>query len=93
MQNLTHVEGANVGSVVLYALSTCIWCKKTKALLDELKIAYSFAFVDLLESEENSIARKELEQWNPRCSFPTLVINNEACIVGFDDEKIRGLLK
>ena len=30
---MTHVEGTNGHDVKLYALSTCGWCRKTKALL------------------------------------------------------------
>ncbi|HRT76412.1 MAG TPA: glutaredoxin family protein [Spirochaetota bacterium] len=93
MAEMTHVDGKNVGTIVLYALSTCIWCKKAKSLLDELKLAYSYVYVDLLESAENAIVKDNIRQWNPRCSFPTLVINDHECIIGFDEEKIRGLVK
>ena len=31
---LEHVAGKNVGDIKVYALSTCPWCKKPKALLD-----------------------------------------------------------
>jgi len=27
---MTHVDGKNKGKIMLYALSTCVWCKKTK---------------------------------------------------------------
>ena len=30
---LQHVAGKNKGHIVLYALSTCPWCGKTKKLL------------------------------------------------------------
>lgn len=93
MLELTHVEGKNVGKVVLYALSTCVWCKKARTLLDELKIDYYYTYVDLLESEENARVKDEIRQWNPKCSFPTLVINNDSCIIGFEEAKIRELLK
>ncbi len=93
MTQMTHVEGKNVGTVMLYALSTCIWCKKARNLLDELKIEYSYIYVDLLESGENTRVKDNIRQWNPRCSFPTLVINDLECIVGFDEEKIRGLVR
>ena len=29
------VDGENKGNVMLYALSTCSWCKKTKNLLSD----------------------------------------------------------
>jgi glutaredoxin-like protein NrdH len=93
MPEMTHVEGKNVGKVVLYALSTCIWCKKARHLLDELKIDYYYTYVDLLENDDNTRVKDEMKQWNPRCSFPTLVINNEKCIIGFDEEKIMQELR
>jgi len=35
---LTHVDGKKAGHIVIYALSTCPWCKKTKKLLDDLGV-------------------------------------------------------
>lgn len=93
MAELTHVKGKNVGTVVLYALSTCAWCKKTRKLLEDLKIEYYYIYVDLLDGEDNTRTREEVRQWNPLCSFPTIVINKEKCIVGFDEEKILSELK
>ncbi|RQW78074.1 MAG: glutaredoxin family protein, partial [Methanothrix sp.] len=40
--NFEHVAGKAKGTVTLYALSTCIWCKKTKELLSTLGIAYDY---------------------------------------------------
>ena len=91
MAEFTRVAGENVGSVVLYALSTCVWCKKARNLLDELKIEYHYIYVDLLENDENTRIRDDIRKWNPQCSFPTLVIDNEKCIVGFKEDKIREL--
>lgn len=88
-----HVDGADRGEIMLYALSTCVWCKKTKALLDELKVKFAYTNVDLLNKEEKAEAMAEVRKWNPACSFPSMVINNSTCIVGFDEEKIREALK
>ena len=77
--------------IFLYALSTCVWCKKTKRLLDELGAKYDFVFVDLLEGEEKEKAREELAKYNPRRSFPTLLIDDEI-ILGFEDDKIKEVL-
>ncbi len=43
-----HIPGRDVGWVMLYAISTCVWCKKTRRLLDEFGIAYNYEYVDLL---------------------------------------------
>ena len=88
MIEMTHIKGAEKGSIKLYALSTCIWCKKTKQLLDRIHVAYDFVYVDLLEGEKKDEVMAEVRKWNPRGSFPTLVINNH-CIVGFKEDDIR----
>jgi len=87
-----HVKGENKGKIMLYALSTCIWCKKTKNFLDDLGVEYNFIYVDYLEGDEKEKTKKEIMKWNPRCSFPTIVINDRLCIVGFKEDKIKEAL-
>ncbi len=91
MLNLTHVPGKNCGHIVLYALSTCGWCRKTRKLLEEMGIDFYYIYVDLLQGEESSQARQEMLRRNPRGSFPTIVVNDETSISGFDEEQIRKL--
>ena len=88
-----NVEGKDRGHFFLYALSTCIWCRKTKAFLQESGIAYSYIFVDELEGEEKEKVREEIKKCNPDCSYPTLVVNNEKCIIGFDTDAITKEMK
>ena len=89
---MEQVTGKKKGDVLLYALSTCGWCRKTKDLLGDLGVEYRYIDVDLLDSEAKSEAIKEITDWNPRCSFPTMVINNDRCIVGYQADKIREAL-
>jgi len=89
---IEHVKGENKGKIMLYALSTCGWCKKTKKLLDDLGVEYHYIYVDHLEGIEKEKTMEEIMKWNPRCSFPTVVINNKECIVGFKEEKIKEAL-
>ena len=42
---IEHVKGENKGKIMLYALSTCVWCKKTRELLDDLGVEYYFIYV------------------------------------------------
>jgi glutaredoxin-like protein NrdH len=84
-----HVAGKNRGAVMLYALSTCGWCAKTKDLLRELGVEFDFTYVDLLEGKEQHEAMNQVEKWNPAGSFPTLVINDRKSIVGFREQEIR----
>ena len=90
---IEHVAGKKMGTVMLYALSTCGWCAKTKELLRQLGVEFDYTYVDLLEGKEQDDAMNEVEKWNPSGSFPTLVINNKKSIVGFRQEEIRGALR
>ena len=89
--DMKHVKGKKKGNIVLYALSTCGWCSKTKDLLREMGVEYKFVDVDLLEGEEREEIMEEVKRWNPQSNFPTIVINNK-CIVGYDEQKIRGAI-
>ena len=88
-----HVDGKEASKVMLYTLSTCVWCKRTKALLKDLGVAYDYIDVDLLTGDEEEAVVKEIKKHNPDCSFPTLVINDSQCIVGFKEDEIREALK
>jgi len=93
MMKMEHVPGTSKGKIILFALSTCGWCAKTKALLKELGVDHSYVFVDLLPSEELEDAIKEVEKYNPHGSFPTLVINDGAhVIIGYKEHEIREAL-
>lgn len=76
-------------TVVLYALSTCIWCRKTRQLLEELQVTFDFFYLDLLEGEERRTIEQEIRKWNPAKSFPTMVIDDAEAIVGFKPDPIR----
>jgi glutaredoxin-like protein NrdH len=91
--NLTHVDGKDLGKIVLYALSTCPWCKKTKKFLEDSGVAYDFIDVDLLGGDDREQTIQSVTRWNPQCSFPTMVINNSKCIIGYNEKEIRDNLK
>mgnify|MGYP001500499682 FL=1 len=87
--SIQHVDGDRKANLMLYTLSTCIWCKKTKLFLQQQGIGYDYIDVDSLEGDEKEKTLEEIRRWNPRCSFPSLVVNGEQCVVGFDEDKIR----
>ncbi len=91
--NRIHVDGCEVVPILLYSLSTCGWCKRTKMLLNDLGVAYDYIDLNEVEAEKVSDARAEVMKWNPKCSLPTLVIDDKECIVGFQEARIRELVK
>lgn len=86
--NFHHVDGQQKGSVQLFALSTCGWCKQTRMYLEENDISYDYIYVDLTSDEERDNIMEELEKYNPELSFPTLVIDNSGVIVGYEPEEM-----
>lgn len=89
---IEHVDGENKGKIMLYALSTCGWCRKTKEFLTKLGVSFDYIFVDYLEGDDRDSTMDEVEKWNPRRSFPTIVINDKDCIVGYKEDKIKEAL-
>lgn len=75
----------------LYALSTCSHCKSTKKLLTECDVEYDYVEVDDLEGEERKAILADIREINPRCSFPTIKIN-DTVIVGFKEKEIKEAL-
>ncbi|MBU0497204.1 MAG: glutaredoxin [Candidatus Thermoplasmatota archaeon] len=87
----TKVPGTNNNhSVLVFTLSTCGWCRKTKELLKDLNVQYEYIDLDQIDSIEQTTTRAELKKYNPRCSLPTLVIDNgKLVIIGYKDHEIR----
>ena len=78
--------------VKLYALSTCGWCRKAKNLLDDNDVEYDLVYVDQLDKEEKEEVLVEVRKWNPKCSFPTIVIDDKEGVAGFKEARLRELL-
>ena len=84
-----HIHGINRGKVVLYAISTCLWCNKTKKLLNELGVDYYYVDVDLLPQDQKEEAKREAIKWKKHAIYPLIVINDEKCIPMYSEENIR----
>ncbi|MGC8797587.1 MAG: glutaredoxin family protein [candidate division WOR-3 bacterium] len=82
----------NRHAVTLYALSTCGWCRMTKELLNRHGIEYQFIDVDLTIGPERDEIMNQVRQFNPRGSFPTILIDDRA-VIGYDEERIKELLE
>ena len=90
---LQHVAGTKKADIKIYALSTCPWCRKAKQFLDQHGEDYNFTDVDLLTGDERHQAMAVVKKWNPSASFPTIVIDDSRCIVGFREDELKELVK
>ncbi len=77
--------------ITLYALSTCSHCKSTKKLLASCNVQYNYIQVDDLEGEERKAILEDIKKLNPRCSFPTIKIN-DTVITGYREKAIKEAL-
>lgn len=90
---IVHVAGRNVGDVMVYALSTCQWCNKTKELLNSLHLEYRYVDVNLLDKEDEEEVDRIFEKLRIDMIFPVIVVNGEDLIIGYQEAMIRGLVK
>ena len=77
--------------VTLFSLSTCSHCKATKKLLSECAVEYEFTDVDLLQGDERKAILEDVKSYNPKCSFPTIIIGDKV-IVGYKENEIKEAL-
>jgi glutaredoxin len=77
--------------VKIFSLSTCSHCRATKKFLGECTIKYEFINVDQLQGDERKAIIADVKKFNPRCSFPTIIIG-EKVIVGFKEKEIKEAL-
>ncbi len=79
------VEGKNrKHHIMLLGLSTCGFCKRGIAFLDEHGIEYEYLFVDKISpKEKKSIVDEFREKFDTRLHYPTIIVDNEHYEMGF----------
>ena len=82
----------NEHHIVFYGLSTCIWCKRTRQFLEDQGVEFDYVYVDLLKGQEREEALEQVRRWNPAVSFPTVVVSDEQCVVGYKLDKLKEVL-
>lgn len=63
MIKFTHVDGDSSKKVILYALSTCSWCKRAKDFLNKLGVAYDYVDADLVDDAQSKEIETEVIKW------------------------------
>jgi glutaredoxin-like protein NrdH len=88
-----RVNGKNkTHKVLIYAISTCAWCKMTKEFLKENDIEYEYVDVDLTNDEDHEKIRKEITGLGGSPSYPTLIVDGKTVITGFRKDRIKEAL-
>jgi len=78
--------------VVLYALSTCAWCKMTKQFLKDNDVEFEYVDVDLCEEDDKQKIRQHIQSKGGSLSYPTVIIDDNMLITGFRKDKLKEAL-
>jgi glutaredoxin-like protein NrdH len=79
--------------VILYALSTCAWCKLTKQFLKDNDIEYEYVDVDLCAEEDKQKIRQHIQSKGGPLSYPTVIVDDNMLITGFRKDKLKEALE
>ncbi len=78
--------------VLLYALSTCGWCKMTKAFLRDNSVEYEYIDVDKQDHADKEIVNQDIRNRGGRIAFPTIIIDDKTIITGFKKDELTKAL-
>jgi glutaredoxin-like protein NrdH len=78
--------------VVLYALSTCAWCKMTKQFLKDNDVEFEYVNVDLCEEGDKKKIRQHIQSKGGPLSYPTIIVDDNMLITGFRKDKLKKAL-
>ncbi len=59
--------------------------------MEKHSIEHEFTDVDLLTGEIRKKMLDEIRQYNPACSFPTILVD-ETVVIGFNEKRLSELL-
>lgn len=82
----------NKHKVLMYALSTCAWCKKTKRFLNDNDVEYEYVDVDLTSDDDHEKIREDIISRGGEPSYPTIIVDEKIVITGFRQDKIKEAL-
>jgi glutaredoxin len=92
--NKTKVSGkSNKHKVLLYALSTCAWCKMTKKFLNDNSVEYEYVDVDLANNQDHEKIRDDIVKKGGEPSYPTIIVDDKTVITGFRKDKLKEALE
>jgi glutaredoxin-like protein NrdH len=79
--------------VIVYAISTCAWCKMTKKFLKDNEVEYEYVDVDLASDDDHEVIRQKIMSKGAEPSYPTLIVDDKTVITGFRKDLIKEALE
>jgi glutaredoxin len=91
---IVKVSGKNNRhKVLMYAISTCAWCKMTKKFLKDGDVEYEYVDVDLCDEEDREKIRRGILDRGGSLSYPTIIIDDKILITGFRKDRLTEVLE
>jgi len=83
----------NKHRVLIYAISTCAWCKRAKKFLKDSDIEYEYVDIDLCSKDDRDKIREAILSRGGRLSYPTVIVDDRVLITGFNEGQLREALE
>ncbi len=77
---------------IMYALTTCLHCKNTRKYLEENGIEPTVIYLDDFSGEQRSSLMEKVRAYNPRGTFPVVLIPGGKVVVGFRKQLLQEAL-
>jgi glutaredoxin len=83
----------NRHKVLMYALSTCAWCKLTNQFLKYNIVEFEYVDVDLCNDEDKEKVREDILSKGGSLSYPTVIVDDKVLITGFRKDRLKETLE
>jgi len=78
--------------VLMYAISTCIYCKRAKKWLRDQDIEYLYVDIDLCNAEDRATIRKDILARGGQLIYPVIIIDDDILINNLRINKLKETL-
>ncbi|MFX1375655.1 MAG: glutaredoxin family protein [Promethearchaeota archaeon] len=80
-------------NIIIFTLSTCMWCKKCKRFLNDRSMKYRYIDIDKIDLKDKSKILDYLRsKYQSRISYPFLVCKS-GYVVGYNPNQYEELFK
>lgn len=83
----------NKHHILMYALSTCGWCKRAKEFLKKNNVEFEYIDIDQSSYEDKNKAREDMQSRGGRLVYPTLIIDDKILFTGAPQDRLREVLE
>ncbi len=93
MQTIKVSGSNNKHQVLVYAISTCGWCKRAKKFLKDNDVQYEYVDIDLINNEDKEKIKQDITNRGGPLAYPTLIIDSKILLTGAPQDKLKEILE